>query len=249
MDALITLCTKHIMHNHAVNCKDREPKTSRGYACYGYACYTGKTVVIETCLEAVVAREPRKVDEGDKLGARPDAVSDLHLPRDGAPGLQVQEVGPVYDGLQGLKNIISQGRWWTAQVGDDHPLLLLRRMVAPAVGIEGFVLELAEIKGGSEAILDGDEVAAIAPVLGVAKGMGGGSEFDVNGVAALELRERHDDSMVCMVWYGTVWYGVVGKQMTLARGRTKPLEIARIECRCRVTLGLVMQHRISAILR
>ena len=206
-----------------------------------YACYTGKVVVIETCLEAVVAREPRKVDEGDKLGARPDAVSDLHLPRDGAPGLQVQEVGPVYDGLQGLKNIISQGWWWTAQVGDDHPLLLLRRMVAPAVGIEGFVLELAEIKGGSEAILDGDEVAAIAPVLGVAKGMGGGSEFDINGVAALELRERHDDyrSMVCMV----------GKQMTLSRGRTttKPLEIARKDCRCRVTLGLVMQHRISAI--
>ena len=178
-------------HNHTC-CKDREAQASRGYA-----CYTGKAVVIETCLEAVVAREPRKVDEGDKLGARPDAVSDLHLPRDRAPGLQVQEVGPVYDGLQGLKNIISQGWWRAAQVGDDHPLLLLRRMVAPAVGIEGFVLELAEIKGGSEAILDGDEVAAIAPVLGVAKGMGGGSEFDINGVAALELRERHDDySMV-----------------------------------------------------
>ena len=102
-------------------------------------------------------------------------------------------------------------------MGDDHPLLLLRRMVAPAVGIEGFVLELAEIKGGSEALLDGDEVAAIAPVLGVAKGMGGGSEFDVNGVAALELRERHDDSMVWYVWYSMVC--MVGKQMTLSRAR------------------------------
>ena len=72
----------------------------------------------------------------------------------------------------------------------------MRRMVAPAVGIEGFVLELAEIKGDSEAILDGDEVGAITPVLGVATGMGGGPDFDINGVAALELRERHDDSMV-----------------------------------------------------